>query len=65
MPEETRDSSTAVCPYCGYRHRDMYEVLQKDYEDYEFECGECERKIRTTLTIHHCFTTVGLEDANA
>lgn len=40
-PEETCDGYWMICPHCGHRHRDAWEMVGGDEEEREHDCDEC------------------------
>jgi hypothetical protein len=43
-PEETHDHEGVICPYCGYKDRDSWELGDDGGEGSgETDCGSCER----------------------
>lgn len=45
------DDCCVVCPHCGYKHGDAWEMFQFSDAEREFTCNECE-------VIFICFATV-------
>ncbi len=43
----------AVCPYCGYKHKDSWEWDESG----ETECGECGKAFTYTAYMERTFTT--------
>jgi hypothetical protein len=43
-PDVTESSSCVICPYCEHRHRDAWEVCNKDGSQGSFDCDECGKK---------------------
>ena len=43
-PEETFDRDGVVCPYCGHKYRDSWELGDGGEGCGETECGSCDRE---------------------
>lgn len=42
MPEKTRNYDVLECPWCGHKHKDMWEFGSQ--EDGEIDCYECSKR---------------------
>ena len=38
---ETADRYFVICPHCGYKNRDAWEMTGNDEDKHEHDCGEC------------------------
>lgn len=54
-PEETRDGAEIICPWCGYRHRDAWEMVDYNERSIDGECEECEKPIRYHVYVSHTY----------
>ena len=53
---ETRDYAGIVCPWCGHRHRDSFEMVDFTNESsVDGECASCEKPIRFRGEVHHSY----------
>lgn len=50
MTDEVRDDKAAVCPYCGYRLPDTWE-LNHDQECHIMDCEKCGRKFLLSIQV--------------
>ena len=49
---ETDYTNEAVCPHCGYKHSDSWEL-----SDGEYDCGDCGRKYIITRNVEVTYST--------
>lgn len=48
---DTAFQGQIVCPYCGHRHEDSWEMAGNDEEDVECDCYACDKTFRVTTHI--------------
>lgn len=53
-PIETDYQDEIVCPHCGYRHRDSWEV---NSDDTNLECEDCGKEFLMTRVTEVYYTT--------
>ena len=41
--KETSDGCFVICPHCGHKHRDGWEMTGNDEDRHEHNCGECDQ----------------------
>jgi len=58
---ETQYTHEIVCPYCGYKFCDSWEMNQGEEGDDDAECPSCEREFIFTriLTVEYCTSKIG------
>jgi len=53
-------NDTIVCPYCDFKHEDVYDFMSNHGEDrFEIECYECEKSFHVQQRVEYTFTTYG------
>lgn len=55
--EDTSGESQVVCPHCGYRHDDSWEIPEG-----EIECSQCERKFHMYRDIEVFYSTTRIDE---
>jgi hypothetical protein len=53
---DTQYTSDPVCPWCGYKYMDAWELEMGDGSEQVIECGECEReyKVECVISVDYC-----------
>lgn len=46
-----------VCPHCGHVKRNAWELGLGDFDQYQTECGECDKPYMITAHIRRTYTT--------
>lgn len=52
-------TNEVVCPYCGYKDRDSWELSDNDGETY---CGRCDKEFAYTRNISISYCTSKIEE---
>ena len=53
MPEYDTDyTDEVVCPHCGHKHNDSWEI-----EEGEYQCDECDGKFHVTINTTITYST--------
>jgi DNA-directed RNA polymerase subunit RPC12/RpoP len=56
--EDVYDDHAIVCPYCGLKHHEPYEMVSPDGDCHEIECEDCGRKFNVTATMSVTYHSV-------
>lgn len=51
-PIDTKYESEAICPWCGYRHSDSWEMSEGEHE-----CHDCERRFELSKCVEVTYST--------
>jgi ribosomal protein L37AE/L43A len=53
---DTEYTSDPVCPWCGHKYADAWELNLNDGDDTVLECGECEKSFKATayISVDYC-----------
>jgi DNA-directed RNA polymerase subunit RPC12/RpoP len=54
---DTRSTAEAVCPHCGYKFRDSYELVHELEGSFDTECPECEKPLHGRQNVTITYTT--------
>lgn len=57
--EYTRE---VTCPYCGHENSDSWELSGGDGEEFETECGSCEKEFTYARNIEITYSTFKKEE---
>ena len=50
-------TSEIVCPYCGYMHRDSWDMWPNDREENDIYCHHCDRDFTVSRDVSITYTS--------
>jgi hypothetical protein len=56
MIEETYNTDTVECPFCHYKHSDLWEYDLEDGDLQDFECMNCEKTFEVSVYCQWSYT---------